>query len=122
MPSAADLAAPAGLIAVLLVAALGGSPVTSASPQPAPARKAARPASGKDVYATHCATCHGKTGEGTAIGRPLTGDKAYGDAEADVRAVIRDGIPDSPMVAFRETLSETEIAAVTKYVVSLSKR
>lgn len=89
--------------------------------QPAPG-EVARIASGKDLYAAHCATCHGKKGEGTAMGRPLTGDKAYGDDEADILAVIRDGIPDSPMRSFRETLTEAEVVAVTKYVVSLSKR
>lgn len=75
--------------------------------------------SGEAIYAATCASCHGDRGQGTAMGKPLDGDKVYGNTRAEVAAVIRDGIPETTMTGFKETLKDDEIESVAAFVVSL---
>jgi mono/diheme cytochrome c family protein len=101
---------------------------------PAAAGEAMR-ATGERVYATHCAACHGATGQGEpnwrqrkANGRlpapPLNGDgHTWHHADRHLYRVIADGIealaPDgyeSDMKGFGDRLSREEIVAVVAYV------
>ncbi len=75
---------------------------------------------GKVVYAEHCASCHGRAGEGgtgTALGNPamlsLTTDKF-------IRHAIEYGRDSTEMVAFGEILSAKEIDGVTAFLRSRS--
>ena len=75
---------------------------------------------GAATYQQHCATCHGAKGEGgtgTALGNAamlaLTPDHF-------IRHAIVNGRQDTPMPAFGDTLSETDIDNVTAFVRSRS--
>lgn len=76
--------------------------------------------SGAAIYAATCASCHGDRGQGTVMGKPLDGDKVYGNTQAEVAAVIRDGIPETTMTGFKDTLTDDEIESVAAFVVSLA--
>lgn len=75
---------------------------------------------GKVVYDSKCAACHGGLGEGL-IGPNLT-DNAWinGDGSGPaVYQVIHDGVVQKGMLAWKDTLSESDLNAVTVYVLSL---
>jgi glucose/arabinose dehydrogenase len=72
---------------------------------------AQRPKSVTQLYAEHCASCHGENGEGggggtrTLISREKfdqAHDKPYFDA-------IKNGVPDTAMTAFKDSLSDEQI-------------
>lgn len=68
------------------------------------------------LYASMCANCHGPTMQG-GQGPSLVDDEwKHGAEDADLARVIRDGVPGTPMVAFRSTLSEEQIRALVIYV------
>ena len=70
---------------------------------------------GKTVYMAHCATCHGDTGGGSKTGPELF----YGPGMADTVMIVTEGKdsgkPDK-MPAFKDQLSEQDIADVAAYV------
>lgn len=75
---------------------------------------------GKEIYATHCASCHGASGEGgigTALGNPtmlaLTADPF-------LRHAIEHGRDGTPMPAFKDTLGSADIDNVTAFLRSRS--
>jgi mono/diheme cytochrome c family protein len=76
---------------------------------------------GVAVFQRTCAVCHGDKGQGTALAKPLTGLPQHARTEAEIAAVVRDGIKGTSMAAFRETLTAKEIASVARYVASLRK-
>lgn len=94
----------AALVAV--VAALVSACSAGGSPPPAPAGDA-QLAQGREVYADHCARCHGSGGAGGA-GPRLAG------TEIDL-GVVRSGRRGMP--AFGQRLSDEELDAVAAYVV-----
>lgn len=67
-----------------------------------------------EVFATNCATCHGDKGQGAAMGIPLTKGHALDHSLAEHLAQVRDG--KKKMAAFRDKLTEAEIAAVVNFV------
>jgi mono/diheme cytochrome c family protein len=71
--------------------------------------------SGSDVYAVNCSECHGPGGEGTKKGIPLISGHALAHTEKEFVEQVRNG-EDDKMPAFRDKLSDEEIAAVVKYV------
>jgi putative heme-binding domain-containing protein len=81
-------------------------------------------ADGKQVYDTHCTACHG--GEGRAGERapaivftgatgPLRGERS----DAQVLAVVRDGIPGTGMPAWGARLTADQIASLGAYIHAL---
>ncbi|GAB2492354.1 c-type cytochrome [Arenimonas alkanexedens] len=75
---------------------------------------------GAEVYGQHCASCHGAQGEGgtgTALGNAtmlaLTPD-------GFLRHAIENGRQGTPMVAFKDVLSPTQIDGVTAFLRSRS--
>lgn len=94
-----------------------------AQPQPpAPSVPAAgavgEPGQGENLYAQHCAACHGAAGQG-GIGPALTGaDFSYGRSAEAVAESIRNGRPGG-MPAFGNQLSAAEIDALTAFVLGL---
>ena len=69
---------------------------------------------GRDVYETHCATCHGRNGEG-ASGPALNEGRVlvrFPDPEAHI-LLVENGSP--PMPPFKGRLSREEIEAVVAY-------
>jgi cbb3-type cytochrome oxidase cytochrome c subunit len=77
--------------------------------------------SGRQVYADHCAQCHGENGagDGPAANRfpiaPTNFRMQRASYEVSLRA-IHDGVEGTPMAAWTSQLSDAEIDAVTRYV------
>lgn len=71
---------------------------------------------GKTLYVKHCATCHGKKGEGVsapALANPMLLATA---SDAFLHYTITNGREGTPMPAFKDSLSKNEINAVTAYL------
>ncbi|WP_164851408.1 c-type cytochrome [Larkinella soli] len=74
---------------------------------------------GKTIYDTRCVSCHGAQGEG-AVGPNLTDDYwIYGGSIRDIFRTIRHGIPNTPMVAWKHSLTDEEQQAVSNYIYRL---
>ena len=75
---------------------------------------------GADVYATHCAECHGAQGQGgsgTALANRVFMATA---SDAFIRYSIAKGRSGTPMAAFENILTETEINDVVSFLRSRS--
>ena len=71
---------------------------------------------GAQVYATHCAACHGAEGEGTlapALGNPMLLATA---TDEFLRYAIQEGRDGTPMTGFKDSLSAEEIDGVTAFL------
>ena len=77
-------------------------------------------ARGEKIYAANCASCHQATGKGVAGAFPaLDGSKVVTGPKDDqiktvLNGVVKNGQP-TAMVAWKGTLSDTDIAAVITY-------
>ncbi|HUP21198.1 MAG TPA: c-type cytochrome [Gemmatimonadota bacterium] len=86
-------------------------------------------ASGRAVFVTNCATCHGEDGRGNgpaAVGlepppADLTdGTWTTGDGSlAAIHNVIQNGSPGTAMISWQGTLTESQIAALAEFVHSM---
>jgi len=77
-------------------------------------------ASGKAIYMTNCAVCHGNVGEG-GIGPNLTDEYwLHGGDIKDVFAVVKYGVPEKGMVPWEQTLTPGQIAEVSNYIITLA--
>ena len=81
-----------------------------------------------DIWRAKCKTCHGDTGNAdTREGRKhkvpdmTTEQWQSGHTDDEIRNVIRDGVKDTKMKAFKDKYSDQEIEALVKYVRSLRK-
>lgn len=74
------------------------------------------------LYLKQCASCHGEKGEGQPGVRPLDGPLAHGDRVEDIETVIRDGIKDTTMAAYKGTLTDAQIKSLAEYVRALAPR
>lgn len=70
---------------------------------------------GRDIYMTSCAECHGNNGEGAEKGISLIKGHALYHTADDFIERVTDGKTDV-MPAFRDKLSEAEIAEVVRFV------
>jgi len=128
-PVAAGVALAAAVAALAVVRPFG-------PPAPDPG-DAALVALGRDVYAAHCASCHGAALEGQPNWRERKPDgmlpapphdpsgHTWHHADAQLLAMVRDGLaPFAPpgyrseMPAFADVLSAREIAAVVAFIKS----
>jgi quinohemoprotein ethanol dehydrogenase len=75
---------------------------------------------GAAIYRSVCQTCHGPTGEGGQLGKPL----ASGLGVVDIVVTARSGVNGTPMPPFGSTYSLEELHDVASYIVSrvLSQR
>ncbi|GAA3975787.1 cbb3-type cytochrome c oxidase N-terminal domain-containing protein [Hymenobacter antarcticus] len=74
---------------------------------------------GKSIYATNCAPCHGANAEGK-VGPNLTDEFwLHGGEVNHVYKTIKFGIPSKGMVAWKGKLSGKQILQVTSYALSL---
>jgi len=75
--------------------------------------------SGKSIYTTNCAPCHGANAEGK-VGPNLTDEFwLHGGEVNHVYKTIKYGIPSKGMVAWKGKLSGKQILQVTSYALSL---
>ena len=76
-------------------------------------------ASGKDIFISTCAACHGKFGEGT-VGPNLTDDYwLHSGGVKDIFKTIKYGWPDKGMKSWKEDFSPMQIAQLASYIKSL---
>lgn len=73
-------------------------------------------AKGEQVYQQNCSSCHGKNGEG--ISAPALGNQSALAHNKDefIRYAIENGREGTPMVAFADVLSQTDINNVTAFL------
>jgi cytochrome c oxidase cbb3-type subunit 3 len=86
---------------------------------------------GHRQFLKRCATCHGVRGHGDGTLKehmlgPPPGNLSdstwkYGDQPEQVLKVLREGVPDSAMPAWKETLSDEQLRAVAAYVYYLAR-
>ncbi|MGH7589146.1 MAG: c-type cytochrome [Gemmatimonadota bacterium] len=133
-----------GILAIALVACGGGGPDQGGPGDEAPEgvadtaglvgeapetpARASEAASGEAVYAANCALCHGDDGHGegqASIGlEPPPADFAdrewkTGDGSlAAIRNTIENGSPGTAMIGWKGTLTDAEIDAVARHVLS----
>ncbi len=83
------------------------------------ATDAAALSSGKEIFNSSCATCHGMNGEGL-VGPNLT-DKywIHGGGIKNVFKVIKYGVPQKGMISWQSQLSPTKMQEVASYILSL---
>ena len=118
MPAWRDM--PAENRAALVDVVAGFSTDAAAPEAPPPALLTA----GAQIYATHCAQCHGATGRGDGF---AAGAFKVASSDFTLRqptleqglAAIRDGITGTPMAAWSDRLSEEDMRAVAMHVRSL---
>jgi cytochrome c553 len=67
---------------------------------------------GKTIFNNNCAVCHGKTGEGI-VGPALAGNEKLADTAHVVKQILNGG---GPMPAWKNTLSDEEIASVASFI------
>ncbi len=73
-------------------------------------------AQGEAIFNETCAACHGAEGEGD-VGPALNGSMhSWHHVDAQLRSVILDGRPGTPMVGHRGHLTEEEVDAVLSYL------
>lgn len=74
---------------------------------------------GKAVFLTHCASCHGREGEG--VSAPNLTDEAYLHVRGvvDIAKVVKAGAKDGAMPAWGNRLQSNEIVLVSAYIASL---
>lgn len=74
---------------------------------------------GKVIFAQNCAACHGELGEG-GIGPNLTDDYwIHGGGVKDIFSVIKYGVLDKGMIAWEQSLTPSQIAEVSNFIVSI---
>ena len=69
-----------------------------------------------DLYANYCASCHGKNLEGGQGSSLIDGVWKHGDSDEDIARVIRDGLPDTPMIAYSAALDEKQIRGLVIFL------
>jgi cytochrome c oxidase cbb3-type subunit 3 len=75
-------------------------------------------AAGKQLYANHCAACHGENGKGT-VGPDLTASKyKYGKTRLDIAKSISEGRPGG-MPAFNGQINPEQVEGLVEYLLSL---
>ena len=103
---------------LFIVLVLAAAALTTGAAPPGGAHKP------EDIYRTTCATCHGAEGCAPQKGEGLSfadGEWNHGSDLKSVTAVITDGVPETGMLPFKDTLSAADIVALAKYVRSLDK-
>ena len=96
----------------LLLAALAVATVMAAPPEPDPGE-------GMALFRSNCAFCHGLTGQG-GRGPALVGRQfLHGSTAADLRAVIRGGVPGSNMPAY-DSMDKDELDHLVAFLLQMS--
>jgi glucose/arabinose dehydrogenase len=82
--------------------------------QPAGGRGRNNP--GAALYAQHCASCHGPTLQGGVASSLVDDDWKFGSDDASITNSIRDGRPGTPMVAFKDVITDEQIRQLVFYM------
>ncbi|HYH22167.1 MAG TPA: c(7)-type cytochrome triheme domain-containing protein [Azospirillum sp.] len=107
--------APAATVTPAAVTVPPAPPAPAAAP-PANLSKDALMTKGKAVYLDNCAGCHGENGEGQPGTFPaLKGSKVVRGAIPNHVKTVLQGVPNTAMPAWAESLSDDDIAAVITF-------
>ncbi|WP_439880111.1 c-type cytochrome [Pontibacter sp. MBLB2868] len=75
--------------------------------------------SGKSIFATNCAACHGQEGQGV-VGPNLTDEYwLHGGDVNDIFKTVKFGVPAKGMVPWQGKLTKDQILEVSSYILSL---
>ncbi|MFD2244943.1 c-type cytochrome [Pontibacter ruber] len=75
--------------------------------------------SGKSIFSTNCAACHGPEGQGT-VGPNLTDEYwLHGGDVNDIFKTVKFGVPAKGMVPWQGKLTKDQILEVSSYILSL---
>ena len=75
--------------------------------------------SGKEIFVSKCAACHGQIGEG-GVGPNLTDEYwLHGGTINDIFKTVKYGVPEKGMIAWQATLKPNEIQSVSNYILSI---
>jgi mono/diheme cytochrome c family protein len=106
----------------------------SKPPPPPPPEVARDPllSRGREIYLGRCATCHGNEGRGDGpiagnllgppVGNLTDNIWKHGDRPDQVKAVIRDGVPNTRMDGWSRVLDPPDQSAIAAYVYYLARR
>lgn len=76
-------------------------------------------ATGKGIFESICATCHGKEGQGV-VGPNLTDNYwIHGGSINDIFKTIKYGYPDKGMKSWKDDYSPSQIADLSSYIITL---
>lgn len=103
------------------VLTLGVTVSMAQAPRPTTAAPQGAKIDAAKLFAEQCALCHGKKGEGTAIGRPLNQPLMNGESVDAITEVLTKGIEGSAMASFAKKLTPAQIAALAKYVADIPR-
>lgn len=70
----------------------------------------------RDLFNTHCASCHSEDGSGGLGGSLIDNEWRFGGSDAEVTRLIREGNADLGMPAFGATLSDREIRSLVVFL------
>ena len=74
---------------------------------------------GKAIYAEKCVACHGAAGEG-GVGPNLTDEYwLHGGTINNIFGVVKNGVPEKGMIAWKATLKPAQIQEVSNYILTL---
>lgn len=106
-----------GLTMGLMLVSCGGSESTS-SPEPStPTTPAAPEIDAAAIYSSTCLACHGPNREGLeGLGKPLTPDALASRSDAEIRETITNGVSETAMMPFEETLDSAQIDAIVQFI------
>jgi len=75
---------------------------------------------GQTIFTQNCAACHGKVGEGAAVGPNLSDEYwLHGGKIKNVFKTIKYGVPEKGMISWKTDLTPAQIQEVASYIVSL---
>lgn len=73
-------------------------------------------ASVDELYKTNCASCHGDKMQG-GLGESLVDNKwIHGDSDEQITSVIKNGVADTDMIGWKNTLSAEDIRSLVIYI------
>ncbi len=82
--------------------------------------------SAQELYLANCASCHGVKGDGQGTAQLerrarsfVDGGFSYGNTPEAIRRTLLYGIPGTPMPAWKDALTEEQIAVLADYVIEL---
>lgn len=74
---------------------------------------------GKNIFNANCAACHGMLGEG-GVGPNMTDNYwIHGGSIKDVFKIVKYGVPEKGMIAWKSQLSTAEMHKVSSYILTL---
>lgn len=115
------------VVHIALAAAVCGGAITLTAeqkPKPAPKPKASAEDRAKALenYQTTCQPCHGPEGKAPLKEMDLAdGEWKHGSTPAAIAKTIREGVPGTAMVAFKDKFSDAEVRQLAALVGSFGK-